>query len=99
MKSIGSTVDHEALFRSVPDLLLVLRADSPVFTIVDATSSYLRATLTERATIVGRGLFEVFPDNPDDPQATGTSNLRASLERVVAARAADAMTVQKYDIR
>ena len=84
MKSSASTIDHEALFRSVPDLLLVLRADPPVFTIVDATSSYLRATLTERATIVGRSLFDVFPDNPDDPQATGTSNLRASLERAIA---------------
>ena len=45
-----------------------------------------------------RALFEVFPDNPDDPQATGTRNLRASLERVLRDRVADAMAVQKYDI-
>jgi signal transduction histidine kinase len=99
MDSIATLLDHQALFRSVPDLLLVLRADQPTFTIVDATNSYLKATLTERASIVGRGLFEVFPDNPDDPHATGTSNLRASLERVIATGAADAMAVQKYDIR
>jgi len=41
----------------------------------------------------------VFPDNPDDPEATGTSNLHASLDRVLATRAADTMAVQKYDIR
>jgi len=43
-------------------------------------------------------MFEAFPDNPDDPQATGVHNLRASLERVLATRAPDTMPVQKYDI-
>jgi signal transduction histidine kinase len=65
---------------------------------VAATRARFEATHTSEATI-GRGLFEVFPDNPDDPTATGTSNLRESLERVVATRAADTMAVQKYDIR
>jgi len=41
----------------------------------------------------------VFPDNPDDPQATGVRNLGASLGRVLEKRAADAMAVQKYDIQ
>lgn len=62
---------------------------------------YLRATLTVRtgpAGIVGRKLFDVFPDNPDDPKATGTANLRASLDAVLRARAPSAMAVQKYDI-
>jgi signal transduction histidine kinase len=92
-------LDHRTLFEHAPALLLVLAPDAPTFTILDATSAYLRATLTERDAIVGRGLFEVFPDNPDDPGATGTSNLRASLERVIATRAPDTMAVQKYDIR
>src|SRR6185369_11291197 len=47
----------------------------------------------------GRQLFDVFPDNPGDPQATGVRNLAASLDRVRRTRAADAMAVQKYDIR
>src|SRR4029077_20958363 len=36
---------------------------------------------------------------PEDPQATGASNLRASLERVLKTRQPDTMPVQKYDIR
>src|SRR5262249_28475703 len=68
-------------------------------TIVAASDAYLRATMTRRVEILGRGLFDVFPDNPDDPAATGTANLRASLERVLARRAPDTMAVQKYDIR
>jgi signal transduction histidine kinase len=98
--TIGSTaLDYRDLFENAPGLLLILEPKPPRFAILDATSSYLRATLTERAAIVGRGLFEVFPDNPADPHATGTSNLRASLERVIASGAPDTMAVQKYDIR
>ena len=77
----------------------MLAADGPRFTIVDANTAYLRATGTERAAIVGRGLFEIFPDNPGDPRADGVGNLRASLEHVSATRRADAMAVQRYDIR
>ena len=55
--------------------------------------------MTHRDRIIGRGLFEVFPDNPDDPAASGVSNLRASLARVLQFRRPDAMAVQKYDIR
>lgn len=43
-------------------------------------------------------MFEVFPDNPDDPNATGTANLRASLEEVLSGRIPHAMALQKYDI-
>jgi two-component system cell cycle sensor histidine kinase/response regulator CckA len=88
--------DFRALFESAPGLYLVL---APEFTIVAVSDAYLRATKTKREDIVGRGLFEVFPDNPDDPTATGTRNLRASLERVLQHRKPDTMAVQKYDIR
>ena len=91
-------IDFERLFAASPDVLLVLAPDSPRFTMVAATEARLQVTHTTRDTI-GRGLFELFPDNPDDAGATGTSNLRASLERVLATRASDTMAVQKYDIR
>lgn len=88
--------DFRLLFESAPGSYLVL---TPDFTIVAVSDAYLRATMTQREEILGHGLFEVFPDNPDDPNATGTANLRASLERVLKNRVADTMAVQKYDIR
>ena len=91
--------DYRTLFESVPGLYLVLLPDAPKFTIVTASDEYLHATMTERAAIAGKGLFEVFPDNPEDAQATGTRNLRASLDRVLLHRKPDAMAVQKYDVR
>src|SRR5260370_15674769 len=90
------TPDFQALFQSAPGLYLVL---APDLTIVAVSEAYLRATMTKREEILGRGLFDVFPDNPDDPAADGTRNLRASLDRVRKNRVADAMAVQKYDIR
>src|SRR5262245_20016194 len=88
--------DFRVLFEASPGLYLVLNPD---FVIVAANEAYLRATMTQRDEIIGRGIFEVFPDNPDDPAATGVSNLRASLQRVLQLRKPDTMAVQKYDVR
>ena len=88
--------DFRVLFESAPGLYLVL---DPDLVIVAASDAYLRATMTARGGIVGRHIFDVFPDNPDDPAATGVQNLRASLARVLAHGTADAMAVQKYDVR
>jgi len=89
-------LQFQTLFESVPGLFLVLKPD---LSIVGASDAYLNATKTKREEIAGRGLFEVFPDNPNDPTADGVSNLRSSLERVLKNRVADTMALQKYDIR
>jgi len=93
---VTPAVDFRSLFEQAPGLYLVLDQE---LVIVAASDAYLAATMTRREEILGRGLFEVFPDNPDDPGATGVGNLRASLERVRRNRTADTMAVQKYDIR
>jgi len=91
-----SAADFRILFESAPGLYLVLQPD---FTIVAVSDAYLNATMTERDHILGRGIFEVFPDNPDDPAADGVRVLRASLERVRDLKVMDTMAVQKYDIQ
>jgi signal transduction histidine kinase len=88
--------DFRSLFEAAPGLYLVL---DRLLRIVAVSDTYLEATMTTRDGILGRDLFDVFPDNPDDAEATGTSQVRASLERVLATGAADTMAVQKYDIR
>ena len=88
--------DFRVLFESAPGLYLVLTPDLKIVAVSDA---YLRATMTRRDQILGKGVFEVFPDNPNDPSADGVRNLRASLERVLFGRIPDAMPTQKYDIR
>jgi PAS domain S-box-containing protein len=90
-------LDFQALFESAPGCLLVLAPDQPRFTILAATDAYLEATKTRREEVVGRGVFEVFPDNPDAPDSTG-GPARASFERVLERRSPDAMAVQRHDI-
>ena len=88
--------DFRKLFESLPNLYLLL---SPELIITGGTNSYFTATLTERKEVVGKHLFEVFPDNPDDPSADGVSNLSASLNIVLTQKVPHKMAVQKYDIR
>lgn len=90
------TLDYHKIFENAPDLYMIL---SPEFYILDCSDNYLKATLTSREQVMGRHLFEVFPDNPDDPNATGVANLKASLNRVLLNKTTDAMAVQKYDVR
>ena len=86
--------DFQSLFESAPGLYLVLVPD---LTIVAVSDAYLKVTMTRREDILRRHLFTVFPDNPDDSEATGVRNLKASLDRVLKERVPDAMAVQKYD--
>jgi PAS domain S-box-containing protein len=89
-------LQFRAFFESLPGLYLVLTPDLKIMAVSDA---YLQATMTKREEILGRGLFEVFPDNPNDPAASGVSNLRASLDRVRQKAVSDTMAIQKYDVR
>ncbi|WP_220810333.1 hybrid sensor histidine kinase/response regulator [Noviherbaspirillum aridicola] len=91
-------VQHfELLFDSSPGSFLILLPDAD-FTIVGVTKGYRRDTLTTREVLLGRGVFDAFPDNPHTPEANSTRNLRASLLRVVATRSPDTMVIQRYDV-
>jgi signal transduction histidine kinase len=89
-------INFEKLFGSCPDLYLILNPD---LKIIAVTEAYLLATMTKKDDIVGKHVFEVFPDNPNDKEAEGVSNVRASLEYVLENKTANTMAVQKFDIR
>jgi PAS domain S-box-containing protein len=96
MTDSAPRVDFEAVFNAAPGSYLLL---TPDLTIVAVDDAYLATTMTSREAIVGRQLFDVFPDDPNDPAATGVRNLHASLLRALATRAPDRMPVQRYPIR
>jgi len=89
------TPDFAELFRTQPGLYLILNPD---LVIMDASEEYVEATLTSRRDVIGRHLFDVFPDNPQDTAATGVDNLRSSIARCVANAGVDQMGIQKYDV-
>lgn len=88
------TVDQ--LLASVPGHYLVVEPDE--YEIVAVSDAYLSVTMTDRRTILGRSLFDVFPTEPTDSEAEGVRRLRASLDRVVAEERTDVMAVTHYRI-
>lgn len=89
-------IDFKSILQSAPDLYLILDTN---FVIQEVSDAYAKATQVKREDILGHGIFEIFPDNPDDPHATGVTNLRNSLNTVLREKISDTMAVQKYDIR
>ncbi|WP_299035398.1 SpoIIE family protein phosphatase [uncultured Pseudokineococcus sp.] len=88
--------DFRQVFDETPTPLLLL---TPDLVIVRANRARLEATATTLEGTVGRGLFEVFPLNPDDPAADGLVNLRDSLAQARDTRRPHTMAIQRYDIR
>ncbi|MFI6867129.1 ATP-binding protein [Nocardia sp. NPDC050406] len=93
---MNGAIDFRALFEAAPGSYLVL---DPELRIVAVTDAYTRATMTRREDIVGHQLFEIFAANPEARRTEGARNLRASLDRVLREHVADAMPVQRYDMR
>ncbi|MFC8450405.1 PP2C family protein-serine/threonine phosphatase [Kitasatospora sp. NPDC057223] len=91
----GLDIDYGAVFHAVPSAMLVM---TPDLVVVDANAAYLKVSGRAIADLVGRQVFDVFPDNPADPHMAGTTTLRASLERVLATGRWDTMALQRYDV-
>jgi PAS domain S-box-containing protein len=90
-----STLDYQKVFKTAPGLYLVL---TPEFIIVAATDKYLEGTMTTREKIIGSNIFEIFPDNPADPNARGAASLLESLNTVLNTGRAHQMAWHRYDI-
>lgn len=88
-------IDYAAVFQALPGMVALL---TPELVYADANEEFLRLSGRTREQVVGRYLFDVFPDNPTDPSANGMRNLAASLTRVVETGERDAMALQRYDV-
>lgn len=89
--------DLPHVFNAVPGKLLVVTPYE--YRVVAVTDEYAQAVMLKRDALVGKYLFEVFPDNPDGLDSDGAANLRASFHRVEALRATDFMRLQRYPVR
>ncbi len=91
-----SAIDYAAVFQALPGMVALL---GPDLVYVDVNKEFLQGAGRKREQTVGHHLFEVFPDNPNEPAATGVRNLEASLRRVLATGERDAMALQRYDVQ
>jgi PAS domain-containing protein len=88
-------IDYAAVYRDLPIPVLLL---TPEFVIADVNVAYLQVAGRTREELLGRNVFDAFPDNPADPDASGVRDLSASLARVLATGKPDALSLQKYDV-
>lgn len=82
-------------FHADPTPKVLLDTD---FVIRAVNPAYARAALRPAEDLVSVNVFDAFPDNPQDPSATGVATLTASLETVLRTRAVHHMLIQRYDI-
>ncbi len=86
----------QSLFEYAPGAYLVLEAQN--YDITAVSEAYLRATMTTREEILGRHIFDIFPDGPDADGDRPTHAVRQSLDRVKEFGRSDVMGVQRYPI-
>lgn len=90
--------DFRALFESLPIACLVFLPDDPVFTIVAASDGFMEASRIPRERLVGRGIRETFPEDPNHPDANAAESTAASLRRVLATGKPHQMSVVRHDV-
>jgi PAS domain-containing protein len=91
----GPSAETLRALETAPCMFLVL---SPDLYILTASELYLEAVQGSREAIVGKHIFEAFPDNPEYPEADGVQNINASLQEVLRTKKIHYMEVQRYDV-
>lgn len=91
LQSLGLE-DYRAVFQALPAPCLLL---DPDLRIVDANSAYLRELGRGRHELVGRPVFEAFPEGPQGPSG---AILATSMRAALASGLPDELTLLKYDV-
>ena len=94
-ETLLSQDSFSSLINTLPEKILVLTPDE--YVIVAVTDEYARAMMMQRHTLLGRRLFEIFPEYPGAGSAGGVHNLLDSLQRVAALRVTDVMNIQRLN--
>jgi signal transduction histidine kinase/ActR/RegA family two-component response regulator len=75
-----------------------LLAPTDKLEILAVNDAFLRSVARRREDVLGRPLFEVFPNNPTDPNDTGVQDLARSINEAIEAGASRKMPAQRYPI-
>lgn len=93
------TLNFETLFRALPAQYVVLENRGPGYKMVAASDEYLAVTGKTKAEVIGKNLFDVFPDLSERAKKTGKGELAQSFERTAATKQPDSTGVIRYDIQ
>ncbi|NJP48204.1 PP2C family protein-serine/threonine phosphatase [Actinacidiphila epipremni] len=89
-------IDYRAVYKRLPAGIALF---TPDLRYLDANDAYLQVAGHSLDDLVGRYVFDVFPDSPQRAHtANGPVNLLASLRHVLRTRERDSLALQRYDV-
>jgi PAS domain S-box-containing protein len=89
------TSDLSSIFTALPGAQLLLTTE---LVIEAASGAYLTTTLTQQDALLGKYIFDVFPDNPSASKTGAVRTVRESLLQVLATKQPHELTLQPYDL-
>lgn len=95
MPRMPAPVDFARIFELAPNAYMILDEE---LRYVAANPAYLAATSTTLDRLLGRRLFDVFPNDPTDPDDASLHLLRRSLEKVLATGEVDEIALIPYRV-
>jgi PAS domain S-box-containing protein len=90
--------DYKEVFDNSIAAKLIIKADSPVYTVLDVNQAYLASTSAQRESIVGKPVFAVFPANPGDKESKNIETTIVSFEEAIRTKKPHIMSNYRYDI-
>ena len=90
--------DFKAILEVLPGHFLILAPSAPFYTILAISEQWLRTTGQAREQVVGKSIWEIYPQNPEATTATEPSPLSVSLQQALASKQPDHMPVVCYQV-
>lgn len=91
-------IDYQSLFEALPQAYIAFLVDDPTFTIIAENAAHAELSNVGGKQVIGRPLFEVYPDVSEKYVSTGVSELAESLRKVIKTGKPDTMPTLHYDI-
>lgn len=96
--ALEDITNFSAIFEAMPGYNALLQVNPFRFTILAVTDDYLSNSGCTKEQLIGKGIFESFPSNPDDRNDTGEKNLLASFQYIIRHKNPHQLPVQRYDV-
>lgn len=91
-------ISNLTIFRACPSNYIILKPDVPKFTIVEVTDYHTKLLNRSRKSLIGRGLFECYPESPENNWDSDSKNkLMRLLTRVIKYKTNQSM-LTRYDV-
>ena len=90
-------LEMQQIFEAAPPTVII-KADAPIFTIIYANPAFYQSSGRRAEEVIGMGVLEAFPENPQDKETGNVDAFRTSLAECVRTKKENHLPGQKYDI-